>query len=297
MGGERDPLRGRLGLDHRRAQHQVGAQQGRDVVRERQHVGGVVLAAELAVQRQALGGVDHAHGDLGGHGKRSPDRARDVGARQHGAMARVGELKREAQRRSRAARPGARPLSGALRRPRHRPRRCARQADGGRRRPTEARGRDALDVAQDLLGVDQARHGALRQIDLAGVAGDHSLGAEADQRQGFVHLLGRRVLRLVEDDEGVVERAAAHVRERGDLDMPLSNALRTRSGPSVVQGVVQRAKVRVHLRARSPGRKPSRSPASTAGRIRMTRFTVAPCASPPCHGQVRLAGARGGCRT
>src|SRR5450432_3582911 len=41
--------------------------------------------------------------------------------------------------------------------------------DVGRR---EARRRDALDVAQHALGLDEARDRALGQVDLAGVAGD-----------------------------------------------------------------------------------------------------------------------------
>ena len=59
----------------------------------------------------------------------------------------------------------------------------------------------------------------------------------------------RRVLRLVEDDERVVERAPAHERERRDLDRP---ALHVPGQPlrvdHVVERVVQRAQVRVDLR-------------------------------------------------
>src|SRR5664280_477247 len=89
----------------------------------------------------------------------------------------------------------------------------------------EVRRRDALDLVQDALGLDQAGHRALRQIDLARVAGDDGLRAEADPRQEHLHLLGRRVLRLVEDDEGVVERAAAHEGERCDLERRLLEGL------------------------------------------------------------------------
>jgi hypothetical protein len=46
------------------------------------------------------------------------------------------------------------------------------------------------------------------------------LGAEAEAREEHLHLLGGGVLRLVEDDEGVVERPAAHERERRHLDRP-----------------------------------------------------------------------------
>src|SRR4026207_266215 len=44
------------------------------------------------------------------------------------------------------------------------------------------------------------------------------LRAEARPLEEHLHLLGGRVLRLVEDDERVVQGAAAHERERRDLD-------------------------------------------------------------------------------
>ncbi len=43
-------------------------------------------------------------------------------------------------------------------------------------------------------------------VDLRGVAGDDGLGPEPDPGEEHLHLLGRRVLRLVEDDERRVER-------------------------------------------------------------------------------------------
>ena len=58
-----------------------------------------------------------------------------------------------------------------------------------------------------------------------------------------------RVLRLVEDDERVVQRAAAHVGERRDLDRALlASALRDLLGlEHVVERVVERPEVRVDL--------------------------------------------------
>jgi len=50
------------------------------------------------------------------------------------------------------------------------------------------------------------------------VAGDHRLGAKAEAGQEHLHLLGGGVLRLVEDHEGVVERAPAHEGERRHFD-------------------------------------------------------------------------------
>ena len=97
----------------------------------------------------------------------------------------------------------------------------------------------------------------LGQVDLGDVAGDHDLGAEAEPGQEHLHLLGRGVLRLVEDDERVVERAAAHVGQRCDLDGPGREQLGDGLGVEhVVQGVVQRAQVGVDLLAERAGQEP-----------------------------------------
>src|SRR5690606_8774570 len=77
---------------------------------------------------------------------------------------------------------------------------------------------DALHVGQDLARMDEAGLAALWQVDLRHVARDHRLGAEAEAGEKHLHLLGRGVLRLVEDDEGVVERPAAHEGERRHFD-------------------------------------------------------------------------------
>ena len=107
------------------------------LVVEGQHVGRVVLAAVLAVERAAFLGVDDAH-RRSRPARRAPRAAsgrRDARG-SSGAVGGVGELQRQAER-ARAA--GAAALSAALRlapcRPRHRPRRCAPPADGAPRRP------------------------------------------------------------------------------------------------------------------------------------------------------------------
>jgi hypothetical protein len=71
----------------------------------------------------------------------------------------------------------------------------------------EADERDPVDRAEDVLHLDQPGRLLARQVDLRDVAGDDDLRAEAEPRQEHLHLLGRRVLRLVEDDERVVQRA------------------------------------------------------------------------------------------
>src|SRR5439155_19055548 len=65
---------------------------------------------------------------------------------------------------------------------------------------------DPFDVREDLAHLDQPRRLLAREVDLRDVAGHDHLRAEPEPSQEHLHLLGRRVLRLVEDDERVVER-------------------------------------------------------------------------------------------
>jgi hypothetical protein len=91
----------RLALDHRRAQHQVGPTTRIAGVVEGQHVGGVVLAAVIAVQRTALVLADDAHGDL--RRRRAMRRAPSAppGGAAAGAVPPIGHLQRQLQRRQR----------------------------------------------------------------------------------------------------------------------------------------------------------------------------------------------------
>ena len=118
----------------------------------------------------------------------------------------------------------------------------------------EAAEGDVLDAVEDALDHAQPGLGARRQVDLAGVAGDDDPRAEAEAGQEHLHLLGRRVLRLVEDDEGVVERATAQERQRRDLDGAGGQQLGDGLGVDhVVQRVVERAQVGVDLLAERAG--------------------------------------------
>ena len=87
-----------------------------------------------------------------------------------------------------------------------------------------------------------------RQVDLRFVARNHRLGIDAQPRQEHEHLLRRRVLRLVENDEGMIQRAAAHVGQRRNLDDASFGVLLDFLGwEHVVQRIVQRAQVRHDL--------------------------------------------------
>src|SRR5437764_5113644 len=71
--------------------------------------------------------------------------------------------------------------------------------------------RDPLDMPQDPVCFDQARAAMRGEIHLRFITGNYGLRIDAQARKKHEHLLGGRVLSFIENDEGVVERAAAHV--------------------------------------------------------------------------------------
>src|SRR5262249_45708470 len=84
----------------------------------------------------------------------------------------------------------------------------------------ELREMHVVHTIEDVLNDPQPGDLTTWQVDLRDVTGDHDLGTEPEPGQEHLHLLGGRVLRLVQDDERVVEGAATHVGQRGDLDGP-----------------------------------------------------------------------------
>ena len=104
-----------------------------------------------------------------------------------------------------------------------------------------------------MRGVLEAAGHAAWQVDLADIPGDHRFGAEANARQEHFHLFGRGVLRFVEDDEGMVERAPPHERQRRDFQQ---TTLKRFGDPvkahQIVERVVERAQVRVDFLRQIP---------------------------------------------
>src|SRR5688572_11086295 len=87
-----------------------------------------------------------------------------------------------------------------------------------------------------MLRFNQAGFLVRWQIDLRDVTGNDRLTAVAEAGEEHKHLLGSRILRLIENDEGVVERAPAHVRERGNFnDAALPVFLDVLSGHHVME--------------------------------------------------------------
>src|SRR5690349_9603852 len=84
---------------------------------------------------------------------------------------------------------------------------------------------DALHLPEDVADDDQPRALAAVEVDLGDVARHDHLRVEPESREEHLHLLGTRVLGLVEDDDRVVQGAAAHVCKRSDLDRPALEVL------------------------------------------------------------------------
>src|SRR5205823_7169737 len=105
----------------------------------------------------------------------------------------------------------------------------------------------AVDPTEHLVETDQTA-AAARHVDLRDVARDHGLRSETDAREEHLHLLGRGVLGLVEDDEAVIEGTATHECEGRHLDGPsLEKALGPLRFEHVVQRVIERTEVGVDL--------------------------------------------------
>src|SRR5208337_3408825 len=77
---------------------------------------------------------------------------------------------------------------------------------------------ESVYALQNLDGFDQTAAARRRQVDLRNVAGDHRFGIKSQAGDKHLHLLGGGVLRLVKNDERIIERASAHEGDGGDLD-------------------------------------------------------------------------------
>src|SRR6185437_10645377 len=115
---------------------------------------------------------------------------------------------------------------------------------------------DAFDAVERVERVAQARLHARRQIDLREVAGHRHARILAEPCQEHLHLHRRRVLRFVENDKGVGERAPTHERQRRDLDLAAGEALHHLvAGQHVVQRIVKRPQIGIDLLAKIAGEK------------------------------------------
>ena len=120
----------------------------------------------------------------------------------------------------------------------------------------EANGLDAGDAVQKRDGLLETRRHAEGQIDLARVAGDRHLRVLAKPGQEHLHLHAGRVLRLVQNDVGVGQRAPAHEGQRCNLDHArLQIALDLLGRQHVIEGIIERSQVGIDLLAHVAGQK------------------------------------------
>src|SRR5581483_10590777 len=101
---------------------------------------------------------------------------------------------------------------------------------------------DALHALENFEGIDQPAAAGVRQIDLGDVAVHYHLGVEPLAREDHLHLLGGTVLCFVQNDEAVVEGAAAHERDRRHFDdVALEQFFHAIVLQHVIERVVERA--------------------------------------------------------
>src|SRR5579875_2046089 len=96
--------------------------------------------------------------------------------------------------------------------------------------------------------IDQPAAHPGRQIDLRHVPVDDHPRTVPEPRQKHFELLVCCVLRLIEDDEGIRQRAAAHVRQRCNLDRPpLEMFCDDRVIQELAERVVERPQIWIHF--------------------------------------------------
>ncbi len=162
--------------------------------------------------------------------------------------------------------------------------------------PLEAHEGDTLDAVERSPGVLEATHLPLGQVHLGGVSRYDHLGAESQAREEHLHLLRRGILRLIEDDERVVQGTASHKRQRCDLDYtPLQVRLELGRVDHLVQSVVEGPEIRIHLRHHVPRQEAQRLPRLDRGPGQDDPGDLPPVQSVDrqSHREVCLAGPRG----
>ncbi len=101
---------------------------------------------------------------------------------------------------------------------------------------------------EHIHGLQQSAAAGVGQVNLRDIAGDYGLGVEAHAGHEHLHLLRRRILRFVQDDERIVERAATHEGDRRNLnDVLLQKAVDALLVHQVIERVIQRTQIRIDL--------------------------------------------------
>ena len=107
---------------------------------------------------------------------------------------------------------------------------------------------DAFDVFQEAERLDESGADTVGEVDLGCVARHNHLGVHAHASQEHLQLSTRCVLCLVEDDDGVAQRAASHKSERSNLyDVLIHHFAQLLGRNHVLKCIIQRLKIGVYL--------------------------------------------------
>src|ERR1700754_4449107 len=114
---------------------------------------------------------------------------------------------------------------------------------------------DSLDAVEHMQRFEEPRLLWVGQIDLSKVAGDDGLRVVAEAGDENLHMLVLRVLRLIHDDEGIVESTTTHEGQRSNLDnIGLQHLVDLLWINEIVQCVVERPKVWIDLLLKGAGK-------------------------------------------
>ena len=117
--------------------------------------------------------------------------------------------------------------------------------------------RDARDFTEHVACVDEAASLRVGQVDLREVARDNHLGAYAQAGEEHLNLRHGGVLRLIEDNDGIGERSAAHESQGRNLNNTFLHLLLQFSlGNHVLQRIVERLQIGVDFLLHISGQKP-----------------------------------------
>ena len=144
-----------------------------------------------------------------------------------------------------------------------------------------------------FMATSRAGHGVFGKVLLRGVAGDDHLGSESDPGKEHLHLRGRSVLGLVQNDKRVVQGPTSHVGERRHLDKAFLHVFRKAvSAHDLIESVIERPQIGVYLALKVAGKKSQL----------LSRLDRRPCENDPAdffiaesghrhsHREVRLTG-------
>jgi len=115
---------------------------------------------------------------------------------------------------------------------------------------------DALDTGKNSRCLHQAAALALRQVNLRHISRNNRLRAIPDTGQKHFHLLRCRILRFIQNDKRIIQRASAHICQRGNLNQTLFHVFHEIfRAHDFIQRIIQGTQIGVYLLLQISGQK------------------------------------------